>query len=552
MQYLVVFFLILMAIAAAGFLLWVAAVALVRLFAYIAGIAIIFALVTFAAGLVWGTVIPARVIRLSSDKGLRIATPEYVRSGHVFRKGPKGAAEHFGWDRGWPLYVPYQLRFDMDAVFGEVKSAIGRIAGTAWSWWPRWDAWYLRAVIVPLWCVTIGIAVVGLVLGICASTLLWYLLVWMFRLIVTMMQRLVMVVVRARESAGMKRLHAEVRCTRCYRGTEMPSFRCANPKCSLVHRDVSPGPLGLRTRICECGERLPLTVAAATKRLVAVCPFCEKDLPAGSGGRRVAVVPVFGSVGTGKTQFLASAIVAVNRLHCDSATSLDLTALSGEAREFLKVSVANADSGRLAQKTSVSDQPEGYPFLVERPDDCLELHLMDAAGEKFVRAEETRSLGYLDTADSLIFLVDPLTFPEVGDELRRSPMTDGAQVAEGEADDSYGSVVDRLRDSGEDLSRKRLAVVITKADLVRSVLPREPIPDASGEVREWMLAHDGDALVRRAEMDFQHVTYFAVDSTNPLAGETTKQPLRVVDWVVTHNGGPALFGASAAPAAMNE
>lgn len=329
----------------------------------------------------------------------------------------------------------------------------------------------------------------------------------------------------------------------------MPSYVCSDAECSEVHRDVSPGPLGLRSRICVCAEVLPMTVSEAAKTLTALCPYCDKVLPPGSGGRRVVVAPVFGSVGAGKTQFLAASLAALRRRSRQDPGDVTVAALSDAASDMLATAVNAVESGGMVHKTPVQAQPSGAPFLIERAGEDLELHLMDASGEKFVRSEESRSLAYLDIADTLIFLLDPLALQEMREKLVISGLPREIQVAQGTADGAYGSVVDRLRDSGDDLRKKRLAIVLTKADVVNAVVPDTPIPGESEGIRDWLHEHGGDALVRRSELDFAQRRFFAVDSAHVLGPDSPLQPLRVMDWVVSNHGGAPLTHSEKLPPA---
>ena len=86
-----------------------------------------------------------------------------------------------------------------------------------------------------------------------------------------------------------------------------PAYTC--PRCAQVHRDIRPGRLGLFTRRCECGARLP-------RAGVAGCPAPECRLPAlpGIRYRRTRVpsrdvrIPSFGDRSAGKTRFLYAAL----------------------------------------------------------------------------------------------------------------------------------------------------------------------------------------------------------------------------------------------------
>lgn len=534
-----------LAIWLAVMVVWIAAVFLMRVLGYVLGFSLIVAGAALLAGVIIGLVVPIRVLRGRGATSPAIASPDRVKAGKVFAAAPKGAAANFGWDYAWPLYVPYQLRLDQAEVVREARRIGSEIVWTARSWWFYPDAWYAKAASNLLWLVVFGLPTGGLMAGIAVGTFLWCVITGVLRIGVSLGQWVVLQGMRRKEARFTKRESASIRCVNCYRVSDMPSFRCSNPECAEVHRDVAPGRLGIRTRICGCGETLPLTVAGATGQLSAICPFCDSALPKGSGSRRVVVVPVFGSVGVGKTQFLATSAVSLLSLGETSASPFSVVGLSSAAEDFLRVSLDEAAADRAPIKTTHLERPEGYPFLIDRSDHPFELHLMDAAGENFVGAENSRALGYLDISETLVFLFDPLTIPEMGERLARSGTAGQVQIAQGSGSAAYGSVVDRLRDGGQSLTKKHLAVVLTKADIVAEVFPQSPVPADSPGIREWLYSNGEDALVRRIELDFLSVTYFAVDSTDRKTGNLDTHPVRVVDWSLCQQGGSTLFPESA-------
>ncbi|PPF43819.1 hypothetical protein C5B85_11760 [Pseudoclavibacter sp. AY1F1] len=522
------------------FLIWIVVVVVARILGFVIGYAIIVAALAFVVGLVWGNVLPIRLLRGKSQTVSQVASPSAVVAGDVFSGPPRGASANFGWDAAWPVYVPYQLHLDQGGVLTETKRLTGAIHMGSSRAWPVGEHLAVKAVSRVLWFVVLGIPTFGLTLGIWTGSLLWLVISALFRLVVSVSQRLASFFLRQRELRHMKSSNALVRCTHCYRETDMPSFRCSDPSCARTHRDMAPGPLGIRTRICECAEALPLTVARASRALIALCPHCEKELPSGSGTRRVVVIPVFGTVGSGKTQFLAASAVGLHDKHLDSTDDLRLTPLSGTADQFLMNSVEESDAGRAPLKTQRLERPEGLPFEVSYAGATFELHLMDAAGENFVRAEGSRSLGYLDISNTLVFILDPLSIEDVNQQLKLHPVASSAEVAQGSPNDSYGSVVDRLRDDGVNLGKRKLAVVLTKTDIASQVFAGDPVPHESDGIRNWLTAHGGDRLARRIEMDFTNVRYFAVDSVHRQPEDAPLNPLRVIDWTVLNHGGAAI------------
>ena len=100
-------------------------------------------------------------------------------------------------------------------------------------------------------------------------------------------------------------------------------------------------------------------------------------------------------------------------------------------------------------------------------------------------------------------------------------------------------MVDRLRNTGIDVGKKRLAFAVSKCDLI-SAHTDIPLPENSDSVRQWLLDHDADDLVRRAELDFAEVRYFAVDSFTSQNNNYPSRPLSIIDWLAAGSTGQML------------
>lgn len=504
----------------AFFAAWIALAALARVFAWVLVAWISELVVGVAAGILAGLVLPTRVLLGNSDEQPKIATPAEVVAGNVMGEAPKGHAKNFGWDRAWPVYNPHQAKRDAKAVIAQAKRVVRR----AFSWlfdkeptgaWP--------AVLLPLF--------VGFAIGIGVSILAWCIVMGVLGGVVYAAQQVVVLGYRSFDRLVRHRKQAHLRCAKCYRVTVVPSYRCPNFACSTVHRDVRPGPLGILNRRCGCGTRMPATVGSAGKNLATVCPYCEQDVPAGSGTRRVLPIPVIGAVGAGKTQFLASGVDELVRR--TQLLSGSLTPISPVADTFLKAAAATVSLGKGVDKTAWEDRPEGVPLVLAHSGMEIEVQLMDAAGENFIDWERSKALGYIDTSDVLVFILDPFSLPAASELLRVENRTGVVAVAQGVPEDSYASVVDRLRAEDIRLSTKRLAIVLTKFDILRTLPGAEGIDPADGEsVRTWLGAHGADGFVRRVDQDFKHRSYFAVDSYSVRDGLHPSHPVQVLDWAL--------------------
>jgi hypothetical protein len=507
-------------IAAVVFAVWTAVAAVVRIFAWV----LVFWVSAFglgiAVGILAGLVLPPRVLRGTAAVKPDIATPDAVVAGNVLGAAPKGRAKHFGWDRAWPAYNPHQAKRDANAVLSQTR----RTVRDAFEWLFLQDP-------LPAWGAVLLPPFVGFAIGAWVSTLVWYVVMAVLGGVAYLFQRLAVLSYRSFDRLTRRRRKATLRCAKCYRVTTSPSYRCANTTCSTIHHDVRPGPLGLVHRRCGCGTSIPATIGGAAKHLTTVCPFCLKDVPRGSGTRRVLPVPVIGAVGAGKTQFLSSGVVELEKRAKQMSGSL--TPISPVAETFLKSAAAAVASGQRVVKTAWEDHPEGVPLILALSGRELEMHLMDAAGENFADWERSQSLGYIDTADILLFVLDPLALPKVTEQLRIAKKAGAVPVAQGDPEDSYASVVDRLRAEDVGLGSKSLAIVLTKVDVLRTLPEVGTIdPGDTESIRAWLKANGADGFVRRVDQDFKRVSYFAVDSYSTRDGLDPLHPVRVFDWAL--------------------
>lgn len=508
-------------IAAVVFVLWVIAAILGRIFAWVLVFWIASVALGLLVGILIGIVIPPRVLSARLSMTTQIASPDDVVNGLVLGKAPRGASRHFGWDRAWPVYNPYQATRDATAVHGKMR----RVVTDAFSWLFGRPLTIVRLIVLLP-------AFVAFAVGVLVSAIIWTLVMGLIGVAIYLLQEIAVVSNRAFDWLTRKRRRATLRCAKCYRVTTLPSYQCPNSSCTWIHRDVRPGPLGIINRRCGCGTRMPATVGRAAKRLVTVCPYCSEVVPQGSGTRRVLPIPVIGSVGAGKTQFLSSGVVELE----SRATSMSgsLAPISPIAEQFLATAAAVISSGSNVTKTPWVDYPEGVPFVLRLPKKELELQLMDAAGENFVDWERSQGLGYIDTADVLIFILDPLTLPRVHEQMRLSNTVGIVPIAQGDPEDSYASVVDRLRAEDVKLRSKNLAIVVTKMDVVVGIAGVAPVdPDDGKSIRSWLRDNGADGFVRRIDQDFKKVAYFAVDSFSNRDGRDALHPVKVLDWALT-------------------
>ena len=534
---------------------WVALALLVRIVAWV----IVYCVATAAAGLVGGLLhgftIPVQALMQGRAQ---VATPARMAAGELIKNPPPGENAAHGWDRAWPVYVPYQAGFDRQAVNALTKKRVraawafftsrGPQSGRPAAGWkktlgqkmldvPHWLAW--SVVALPL----IGCFIVGTV----ASVLTWQVIMWLGQSLVTLASAAVQAILRWYESWSRRRAHQSMLCSHCLRSSSSPAYRCS--RCSVVHYVVQPGPQGLLHRVCECGAKLPNTVSGASRKLKVVCPYCGQDMADGAGIRHVVVLPVIGAVAAGKTRFLRMSVVQVG----DGLTGRgSLMALSPEAKAFLNDSRELVRDGRHTVKTP-HVMPRALQYqVVERGREEIELNIIDAAGEFFGDWETSNELPFLEAAPAYVLLIDPLGLADVHAEFAQTLPADrnDMDIAPPDQINAYHTVMDRLRAQGVDLSKRALLVVVSKADILRSLPCGQTLRGSasSDAVRQWLAGNGMDSALQSFRMDFGTVEYFACDSMHHLPHEDPVSPWRVVSRVAALNDAAAIRTEPTEPA----
>jgi len=534
-------------VAAVFYVCWIILATLLRIFAWV----VFYWAVAFSlgavAGLIAGFIVPFRVLSGKSAIKPDIASPGRVVAGQVIKHPPRGFTKHFGWDRAWPVYNPYQARRDAVAARDEVQLLLS----AAWSKVssnvrkPTLDTSgsgakkvgnislsIVRTAPGIIWGIFVPIPFFGFLVGAWSSFALWLLMMVVIGGAVYLGQQVWILGYRWLDRGIMLRRRASVKCPSCYETSPRPSYRCVNPLCSIIHHDVSPGPLGVIHRRCACGSTFPTTVGAASKVLVALCPVCGDELAPGSGVRRTIQLPAFGAVGAGKTRLFAAALTAADQQF--SVTSGSLEPLNADAEAFLRASAQAISAGTATDKTLHTVRPAGRPIKVTDPTGkVLELQVMDAAGESFIDWHTTEELTYVNSAQAMVFVIDPLAFPRIELELMAERDRPQVVIAAGDQENAYAFVADRLRSENVKLSTRHLAVVLTKADVLRRLPSGEHMdPTTSDGVREWLMVQEQDGFVRRIESDFGDVRYFAADSMARRGPHDPLNPLHVLQWAL--------------------
>jgi hypothetical protein len=273
----------------------------------------------------------------------------------------------------------------------------------------------------------------------------------------------------------------------CYEKIALPVYEC--PSCGEPHRRLSPNALGAVRHVCRCGARLPTTIPLGRFRLTAYCPHCNGRLPERIGRVRVEPLPFVGGPAAGKTTFM---FLAIRALHARAGGAggrvafverRHAQAYAGAMREFERGGRLAKTGPELPLATMVDVDLPGAGHRI--------LYLFDPAGEHFTGATLVESLRYLDHGEALLFVVDPFALPQVRRTLTEDERDLVAQaVASSEEDpaDTLQRVLNDLRSRPDRGRQRRVAVVVTKTDLLaRTVVGRHLAdPGSSEAVRTWL------------------------------------------------------------------
>ncbi|MQY09542.1 hypothetical protein ACRB68_76680 [Actinomadura sp. RB68] len=223
-----------------------------------------------------------------------------------------------------------------------------------------------------------------------------------------------------------------------------------------------------------------------------VCPECHNPLPPAycdSPGRIVALV---GAKNAGKSTYIAVLLhELMNRVGteldaslvaCDDRTieryKRDFARPLLEERRLLPTTASAATSPREPLVYLLTRTRRARTRFARERTDSLALVLFDTAGED-LRSREVRDLHlrYLEAADAVIFLVDPLELPAARPSVGDGVPTGAADDPDSEPINIIARVTEALRARhgvrpGERL-RVPVAVALTKIDVLRPALLRQ-------------------------------------------------------------------------------
>ncbi len=482
-------------------------------------------------GLLLGFVLFGLTLHKSLWQDVQLFTPDQFHAEQLKASppGPDGIEP----DLAWPLYSVRQADVDRTLVRKNLRALYGRVwkwpldtfyrgyHGPLWAWW------------IPLLPFTFAVNVFLLMAGLSAWLSYWvyWAVVAAIKWIDRTVGRLVRLWMRDMEARRRKTRHAQAACMECMHVTQWPAYRC--PSCARPHHDINPGKLGTFARRCACGASFPTLASRAAWRTIAECKRCKKALPEGSGAVRDIRIPVFGDTNAGKTRFLYASL---NSLMDDAERAgIPITfpdqAIGEEVRRGREVVVA----GQNTPKTSPGAGRVAISLRLREGQQSDLIHMFDAAGEDYSEAQKYEKLRFLDDSQGLAYVLDPFSIEAIREQLgsQQGDLLMAAQAAENDPDLAYGEVISRLRDGGVSVSAQRLAVVVSKADLLRRA--GLDVPSESAAIEDWLVKAGLQNLVLAMGREFAEVRYFAVASLD-VSASLPDEPSVPLRWLLAAHG----------------
>jgi len=335
---------------------------------------------------------------------------------------------------------------------------------------------------------------------------------------------------RAADTLWLRVRRIRMVCPHCYDPVPYPAYRCGT--CGALHRDIRPGRYGVVHRVCRCGTRAPnLLLFGTSQRLNAVCPHpnCEKPLEHRPGEVAEIVLPYFGAAGAGKSRLLVGMVAVLRQIA--GAEEATATRTDERSRALLRDTRRLLAPETVTAKTPVEPR-RGYSLRITAGRGARLIHLFDAAGERFYLTARTQDLRFLAAARTFVLVIDPLSVEMYWSQLptARQERLRVARSTAPSAELAYQQTHEQIAAMGVPLRRARLAVVLSKADLVGE-------PDGGADAEDWAVRELGlGNLVRSARQMFGEVMFFRTAAVNDSDGRPDDSLNTVVRWVLAGEG----------------
>ncbi|MFD8385612.1 hypothetical protein ACFV2X_45070 [Streptomyces sp. NPDC059679] len=348
--------------------------------------------------------------------------------------------------------------------------------------------------------------------------------------------RLTALTLRAADRAVMilRGLPRGMLCPSCFERVPYPAYDCPRATCRRRHADIRPGTFGLFRRRCACDERIPtlLMLMSRDARLSGYCvhEHCGKPMNPDAGHMPELILPLIGGRAAGKTQLMAAMVKSLENTAENGGPAIRLADPESTANQRVLNEVLEIQGHtRPTQKTL----PRAHSFVRGSGRAERLVHVFDTAGERFVNREETDALRYIREARTFVFVLDPMAVDAFWTRLDPAgPKVDRTLASTVDPEDVFSRSVQTVRTMGTHLDKARLAVAVSKRDLLTgqpALLPDRP--DDSDTTREWLCERLGlRNLLQTMDLEFGEVRFFCTAAVADEEGRVDPSMGVFVDW----------------------
>lgn len=324
-------------------------------------------------------------------------------------------------------------------------------------------------------------------------------------------------------------------CPACHMAVTPPIYRC--PGCGERHKDIRPGPRGIVIRNCTCETRFPTSLLLGAGNLAAECRYCGIGLPDKFGKLPEIVIPFFGGLNVGKTQLMYALWKAMKLLVEMHGGTIEPVGDSADRMSRIEKRLAN---GGRPDKT-LPETPRAYVLRLKLGLEQRLIYLVDAAGELHYGPQGLDRLNYLEKARLLVFVADPLSADCLWELLPAESQAQLASVrsSKEEGELAYQKTREQMRRMGSKRKYARLALVVSKADLVDEMGTVAEYKSRGFSVRDLMCRSDGldlGNIVREAEQNFASVEFFCTSAAIGDVGMPDDSVVGLGRWLLWSEG----------------
>jgi hypothetical protein len=327
-----------------------------------------------------------------------------------------------------------------------------------------------------------------------------------------------------------------ITCGTCHHRVPFPVYACPGAGCRLRHGDVRPGRFGALARVCACGARLPTLLVLGSYRMKGFCPYCDRPLADRIGSAREIAVPFLGPTASGKTRLMLTLVTALEELSVGGGgrvvqVSADTVQRLGE----LRATIARGQS----PPPTRTELPRAYSLnaTTGRGPEWF-VHLFDVAGERLNRRDDADELRYLALARTFVFVVDPLAVAAFWDGLPPGAQGELGRFRSHQPPDALlTDTSQRIEALGARRRRARVAVAVSKNDLIAALPPMADVGADPAAVEAWLIEHLGlGNLVRNLRHEFRHVRFFFTAAVLNGDGRVDRSVVELARWLFEGEG----------------